>query len=76
MPSDTMRCGVVGVGRMGRHHARVYAQLEGAELVGVVDHSEERRTVITDEWGGAPLSCVQELIDLGVEAVTNHERCP
>ncbi|HBZ96892.1 MAG TPA: gfo/Idh/MocA family oxidoreductase, partial [Phycisphaerales bacterium] len=54
MTSDAMRCGVIGVGRMGRHHARVYAQLEGAELVGVVDHSEERRTAITDEWGGTP----------------------
>ena len=55
---------------MGRHHARVYAQLEGAELVGVVDRSEERRTAITDEWGGRPLSTVEELIDLGVDAVT------
>ncbi|MAA51686.1 MAG: UDP-N-acetyl-D-glucosamine dehydrogenase [Phycisphaerae bacterium] len=70
MTSDAMRCGVIGVGRMGRHHARVYAQLEGAELVGVVDRSEERRTAITDEWGGRPLSTVEELIDLGVDAVT------
>ena len=30
----TIRCGVVGVGRMGRHHARVYTELPGATLVG------------------------------------------
>ena len=29
--------GVVGVGHLGRHHARLYASLPGARLVGVVD---------------------------------------
>ena len=28
---------VIGVGHLGRHHARIYAELEGVELVGVVD---------------------------------------
>ncbi|MCH2132704.1 MAG: Gfo/Idh/MocA family oxidoreductase [Phycisphaerales bacterium] len=70
MSSTPVRCGVVGVGRMGRHHARIYAQLPNAELVGVVDADESRRSDITDEWGGRPLETVAELIDLGVEAVT------
>jgi predicted dehydrogenase len=65
-----LRCGVIGVGRMGRHHARTYAQLEECELVGVVDQSQERRAAITDEWGGEPCATVRELIDLGVDAVT------
>ena len=34
---DKLRVGVVGVGALGRHHARVYASLPDAELVGVVD---------------------------------------
>jgi predicted dehydrogenase len=34
---DKIRVGVVGVGALGRHHARVYASLPEAELVGVVD---------------------------------------
>ena len=66
----TLRCGVVGVGRMGRHHARVYSQMEGAELVGVVDQSEERCVDIVSEWGGTACSSVDELIELGVDAVT------
>ena len=33
--------GVIGVGRMGRHHARVYAQKAESELVGVVDVNAE-----------------------------------
>jgi predicted dehydrogenase len=34
---NTVRVGVVGVGALGQHHARVYASLPEAALVGVVD---------------------------------------
>ncbi len=34
---DKIRVGVVGVGALGRHHARVYSSLPDTELVGVVD---------------------------------------
>jgi predicted dehydrogenase len=34
---DKLRVGVIGVGALGRHHARVYASLPETELVGVVD---------------------------------------
>lgn len=34
---EKVRVGVVGVGALGQHHARVYASLPEAELVGVVD---------------------------------------
>ena len=33
---------VVGTGHLGQHHARVYAGLEGVELVGVVDTDEKQ----------------------------------
>ena len=68
--SDKIRCGVIGVGRMGRHHARVYAQMEGADFVGVVDHDADRRDEIVQEWGGTAFSTVEELIDAGIDAVT------
>lgn len=68
--SDKIRCGVIGVGRMGRHHARVYAQLDGAEFVGAVDHDEDRRNEIVEEWGGSAYSKVEEMISAGVDAVT------
>src|SRR5687768_15724796 len=71
VPATTpIRCGVIGVGRMGRHHARVYAQLPECELVGVVDQNPDRRTAIAEEWGGEPCESVAELIDRGVDAVT------
>ncbi len=34
---DKVRVGVVGVGSLGQHHARVYASLPEADLIGVVD---------------------------------------
>ena len=65
-----IRCGVIGVGRMGRHHARVYAQLDEAELVGVVDTNPERSEDMAAEWGGQAFESIEQLIDAGVDAVT------
>lgn len=65
-----LRCGVIGVGRMGRHHARVYAQHEEAELVGVVDSNAQNRENITAEWGGGAFETVEQMLDAGVDAVT------
>ena len=66
----TLRCAVVGVGRMGQHHARIYSQMGDIDFVGVVDQSAERRIDIVEEWGGRAFASVDELIDAGVDAVT------
>lgn len=68
--TGTLRCGVVGVGRMGRHHARLYTQIQGADLVGVVDRDQERRNGIVEQYGGKGFETVDELIAHGVDAVT------
>ncbi len=65
-----LRCAVVGVGRMGQHHARIYSQMDDVDFVGVVDQSEERRNDIVEEWGGKAFATVEELIESGVDAVT------
>lgn len=39
----TVKVAVVGVGHLGQHHARIYAELPGVELVAVADISEARR---------------------------------
>ncbi|MDG5776822.1 Gfo/Idh/MocA family oxidoreductase [Haloarculaceae archaeon H-GB1-1] len=41
MSVDRTDVGVVGVGSMGQHHARVYDELPEANLVGVADANEE-----------------------------------
>ena len=55
---------------MGRHHARVYAQSDEAELVGVVDSDPEPRERVAGEWGGCAYASVDELIGAGVDAVS------
>ena len=39
---SAIRVGVIGVGYLGRHHARLYTELPGATLVGVADVDENR----------------------------------
>jgi len=39
---DKIRVGVIGVGRLGQHHARLYADSPNADLVGVVDTDRSR----------------------------------
>ncbi len=43
--------GVVGVGSLGRHHARVVRDLEGARCAGIFDADEERSRTVGDELG-------------------------
>lgn len=41
-----LRAGVIGVGHLGQHHARLYASAPDTTLVGVVDQDGERASVI------------------------------
>lgn len=41
-----IRAGVIGVGHLGKEHARIYAGMEGVELAGVVDADEETARAI------------------------------
>lgn len=43
--------GVVGVGNLGRYHARHFAELHGAELIGVHDHDPSRASLVAAEVG-------------------------
>ena len=47
----TIRCAVVGVGALGKHHARILAELPGVELVSVVDVDEQRAREIGAQVG-------------------------
>ena len=66
----TIRCGVVGVGRMGQHHARVYSRMAGCKLVGVVDANTARRGEIAGKFETQGFEDVSDLIRAGVDAVS------
>ena len=46
-----MRIAVIGVGALGKHHARILAGLPGVELAGVVDVNEARAREIAGTTG-------------------------
>lgn len=48
-----LRVGLMGCGFMGRMHASVYGLLEGAELVSVMDHRQEKAAKFGEEFGAA-----------------------
>jgi predicted dehydrogenase len=51
-----VKAGVVGVGSMGRHHARVYAELPDVDLVGVADVDADRAREVAREHDTEALS--------------------
>ncbi len=53
---------VIGVGRMGRHHARVYRNLPQAQLLAVVDADADRAAASAQEHGCAAVASVEELL--------------
>lgn len=58
----SIRAGVIGVGHLGQHHARLYASLPGAQLVGVSDQSIERAKVVAERHGVRVFQTAEELL--------------
>ena len=48
---NPVRVGVIGIGNMGWHHARVLSLIKDAELVGVADPDQVRGTLATEQFG-------------------------
>ncbi len=69
-----VKVGVVGVGNMGRHHARVYKELEkefkNLKLVGVVDKNLKRAKAVGESLGVPYFADYRELLRAGVDAVS------
>ena len=66
MPSDFLNVAVVGAGSFGRHHARVYRDLErGGEpvhLVAVVDSDLSRASAVAAEFAAQPFRTIGEML--------------
>jgi predicted dehydrogenase len=65
-----LRVGVVGVGIMGSNHARVFADMPGVRLVGVVDPDRKQCDFVAQSLGCADYDDVEKLLKSGVDAVT------
>jgi len=60
---NRLKVGVVGVGHLGRHHARVLAALPDVELVGVVDGRVEQGRAVAEACQTRAFTDYRELLD-------------
>ncbi len=67
--AQKLRLGVVGVGYLGRFHARIYNDMPGVELVGVVDIDRSTVQSVASQLGCAAYTDHADLLDK-VEAVS------
>jgi predicted dehydrogenase len=59
----TLRTAVIGVGSMGRNHARVYSELDAAELVGVADVNLDAAEGIARRFGGRAFADYRQMLE-------------
>ncbi len=64
-----MRVGVIGVGVMGRNHARVLSELENVDLVGVCDTDRKTADEVASLFGTIPFYYPEELLNQDLDAV-------
>lgn len=65
-----LRAGVIGVGAMGKNHARLYSELPGVQLVGVADVNEKLAASIAHSYGCKPYADYNDLLDGNLDAVS------
>ncbi|MGH9741796.1 MAG: Gfo/Idh/MocA family oxidoreductase [Candidatus Acidiferrum sp.] len=77
--SRKVRAAVVGAGEFGRNHARVYRELQDAELVGVYDENPARAATVAAEYQTKALRSLDEVreqaeaVSLAVPTVSHAE---
>jgi len=64
-----LRAAVVGAGKMGKIHAKVYSKLDNVELVAIADNNIENAKALAEKYDCLAVSAPAELIDK-VDAVT------
>ena len=57
-----VKVGVIGVGYLGQHHARIYSEIEEAELVAVVDIDREKAATLAEKYHCEALSDYSEIL--------------
>ncbi len=74
-----LRVGVIGVGYLGQHHARIFAGLDDVELAGVADVNKARADEIAAAYGCASFDDWNEVVErsdavsIVTPTTTHHE---
>lgn len=60
---NKLRVGVVGVGHIGKNHARLYAELSGAQFTAIYDTDVARAREYSDEFGVTAAASLEEFAE-------------
>jgi predicted dehydrogenase len=60
---EKIKAGVIGVGHLGRHHARVYSQIPEAQLIGIHDTDSEKAQRIAKEFDTRYFENLSDLVE-------------
>ncbi|MFN8001155.1 MAG: Gfo/Idh/MocA family oxidoreductase [Acidobacteriota bacterium] len=77
--SEKLRTAVIGVGHLGKEHARIYHSLESAELVAVCDTNETQGRAIAERFGVRYVPDFRDLlgevaaVSVATPTVAHHE---
>ena len=66
---DKIRVGVIGVGRMGKHHCRIYSNLRHVDFVGIYDVDNSASSEVSNKYDVPVVDSVDELLSK-VDAVS------
>jgi predicted dehydrogenase len=58
---STIKCGVIGVGSLGQHHARIYASMKNVEFAGIFETSDARAKEICEKYNCRRFATIEEL---------------
>ncbi|HIG85141.1 MAG: Gfo/Idh/MocA family oxidoreductase [Verrucomicrobiales bacterium] len=76
--SNKIKAGVIGVGAIGKNHARIYSEIDSADLVAVFDSDTDAAKEIVNLYGGVLAGSIEEfskLVDVvSVATPTNTHR--
>jgi predicted dehydrogenase len=67
--SDRLRVGIVGVGSIGKNHARIYSEAPGVEFSAILDTNPETASLVSNQYGVKAVSTLAEFASL-VDAAT------
>jgi predicted dehydrogenase len=56
-----IKCGVIGVGSLGQHHARIYASMKNVEFAGIFETSDARAKEICEKHNCRRFTTIEEL---------------
>ncbi|MFC1474866.1 UDP-N-acetylglucosamine 3-dehydrogenase [bacterium] len=65
-----LRVGVIGVGKMGLNHVRIYSEMRNVQLIGVADVNEDMVKEVANDFSTTPFTDYKELLSQNLDAVS------